>query len=282
MSNPESPPDRDPLDPGAVARQFVQARLAGQALPGFPGGRVPADLAAGYACQDAAIALWPDRVIGWKVGYIAPQRRDASGDTRVVGPIFSRAVWLWQPGQVLSFPVFVGGFAAVEAEYIFRLGRNAPVGQTEFGAAEAMELVDALYVGVETAGSPLATINDLGPAVVVADFGNNAGLILGPEVPDWRHVADADLSCSTFIGGVRVGRGGAGSVPGGLAAALAFALGRCARRGMSLHAGALVTTGAATGIHDIEPGQLARIEFDGLVAIECRAVPASSRSGASR
>ena len=34
-------------------------------------------------------------------------------------------------------------------------------------------------MGVEMAGSPLATINELGPTVVAADFGNNNGLILG-------------------------------------------------------------------------------------------------------
>ena len=48
--------------------------------------------------------------------------------------------------------------------------------------AEAADMVGALHIGVEPASSPLATINELGPAVVVSDFGNNAGLLLGPEV----------------------------------------------------------------------------------------------------
>ncbi|OGT56877.1 MAG: 2-keto-4-pentenoate hydratase [Gammaproteobacteria bacterium RIFCSPHIGHO2_12_FULL_63_22] len=262
----------------AIAAAFVRARLAGTPLDGFPG-RIPDDLEAAYACQDAAIALWPDQVVGWKVGYIAPAQRDAGGDPRLVGPIFKHAVWPENPGGILDFPVFVGGFAAVEAEYIFRLGSDVPEGRTEFSADEAIALVASLQVGVETAGSPLATINVLGPRVVVSDFGNNAGLILGPEIPDWTHMPDSQFNCSCSIDGVLVGRGGAGSVPGGLAAALAFAIGRCARRGIRLRAGTLVTTGAATGIHDISVGQVARLDFDGIGSIQCRAVPATASAG---
>ncbi len=267
-----------PAPAQAVAARFVHARLAGLPLPGYPG-EPPADLAAGYAIQDAAIALWPGRVAGWKVGYISPERRDRSGEDRLVGPIFAAAVWPQAPGAGNEVPVFVGGFAAVEAEYVFVLSADAPAAKTHWTAEEALALVSALHIGIETAGSPLATINVLGPAVVVSDFGNNAGLVLGPEIPDWRRLDEASLRCETFIDGASVGQGGAGSVPGGLGAALAFALGRCARRGFPLRAGTLVTTGAATGIHDILPGQHARIAFHPGGELQCRALPATAAPG---
>ena len=152
------------------------ARRQARALPGFPG-TLPATLAEAYACQDAAIRLWPDRVVGWKVGYIAPARRDVEGDDRVTGPIFQAAVWPDQPGRSLAFPVFVGGFAAVEAEYVFRLNEDAPANRLHWSAEQAAELASTLHIGVETAGSPMAMINELGPTAVVADFGNNAGLV---------------------------------------------------------------------------------------------------------
>ena len=59
------------FDPASVARQLVEARLAGRSLPGFPG-PLPADMAQGYRVQEQAIGLWPDRVVGWKVGRIPP------------------------------------------------------------------------------------------------------------------------------------------------------------------------------------------------------------------
>src|SRR5437870_11829034 len=55
--------------PVEVARTFVDARRAARSLPDFPG-VLPADMAAGYLIQDAAIGLWPDEVMGWKVGRI--------------------------------------------------------------------------------------------------------------------------------------------------------------------------------------------------------------------
>lgn len=254
-----------------IATRFVQARREGRALPGFPGS-IPADLVAAYRCQDAAIGLWNERIVGWKVGYIAPERRDGSGDERLLGPIFADALWPAAEEGDVAFPVFVGGFAAVEAEYVFRLGADAPADQEVWTPQEASHLVAAMHIGVETAGSPLATINELGPHVVVSDFGNNAGLILGDAVDEWRERMDL-FTCSTWIDGVCVGRGGAANLPGGPLAALAFALARSARRGRPLRAGDLVTTGAATGIHDIVAGQGARVVFDGIGEIGCQAVP---------
>jgi 2-keto-4-pentenoate hydratase len=258
----------------SIATRFVAARRAGVALPGFPGA-LPPGIDFGYRCQDAAIALWPDRVAGWKVGYIAPERREPGGDERLVGPIFASAVYA-ASGDALDVPVFVGGFAAVEAEYVFRLGADAPAGKTDWTPDEAAALADALHVGVELAGSPLATINELGPAVVVSDFGNNAGLILGAAIADWRRRDAAELVCSVAVEGREVGRGGAASIAGGPLAALAFALSRNARRGRPLRAGDLVTTGAATGIHDIVAGEAALIDFGAHGRIACRAVPAAA------
>lgn len=271
MTTPnQSRPDL-PLSLARIAERFVNARLAGACLDDFPG-TIPADLATGYACQNEAIRLWPDTIAGWKVGYIAPERRDDSDEDRLVGPIFSRAIQNVTTDQCLDFPVFVGGFAAVEAEFVFRLGRDAEPGKIDWTPAQAATLISALHIGVETAGSPLATINILGPTVVVSDFGNNAGLILGPEIPDWQSLDDSALWCETHIEGVLVGSGGAASVPDGLLAALCFSLNRCARRGLPMQAGSLITTGAATGIHDIRVGQSARVNFGRWGVIACRAV----------
>ena len=81
-----------PDDAAAIARAFTAARRAGNTLPAFPGA-IPADLVNAYLVQDQAIDLWDDQVIGWKVGYIAAERRDGSGDERLLGPIFKRQLW---------------------------------------------------------------------------------------------------------------------------------------------------------------------------------------------
>lgn len=261
----------------AIAAAFVSARLAARSLPGFPGEHIPADLAAGYRIQDAAIARWPDAIAGWKIGYIAPARRDASNDERVLGPVFARQLRFAGPDDDLPFPVFAGGFAAVEAEYAFRIAHDLPPDRHHYDEAAAAAAVDALHIAIETAGSPLATINQLGPTVVVADFGNNAGLIVGPEIRDWRARDAASLRCATFVDGEHVGSGGGGRLQPSPLAALAFALGRLARRGHAPRAGCWITTGAATGIHDVGVGASALIDFGSDGRLRCHAVPAMAQ-----
>lgn len=264
------------FDPPAVARQFVEARLAARALSGFPG-PLPADMAAGYRVQEHAIGLWPDQVVGWKVGRIPLELQAELKAERVMGPVFAGHVWQVDPTKPTPLPVIPGGFAAVEAEYIYRIGRDTPADKLTWTADEALDFVGDLLVGVEFAASPLPTINLLGPRVVASDFGNNAGLILGRVVPDWRERPDLIPSCHAYVDGKLVGEGSPASIPGGPPGSLAFLLAACAARGRPLKAGQLVTTGAASGIHDIEAGQTARITFGDLEAIHCIAIPAGAR-----
>ncbi len=274
MSN-DRKADADAPTLAAIADGFVGARRQGRALPGFPGD-IPDDLVTAYRVQDMAIARWPDRVVGWKVGFIAPERRDVSGDERLLGPIFARQLQMTTGSQSV-FEVFGGGFGAVEAEYVLRVDEDVPGDKTEWTPEEAAAVLSTLFVGMEVASSPLATINQLGPRVVVSDFGNNNGLVMGAEIPAWTERSDASLTCTTWIDGRQVGQGGATTLPGGLRAAFAFALARSARRGRPLKAGDLIATGNATGIHDILPGQQARIDFDGHGSIECLATAATPK-----
>ena len=248
-------------------------------LPGFPG-EIPADLVAAYQVQDVAIDRWPDRVVGWKVGYIAAERRDASGDDRLLGPIFARNLWN-ATGDIAPIPVFAGGFGAIEAEYVMRLDADAPADKLDWTPEEAAALPATLFIGLEVASSPLKTINDLGPRVVVSDFGNNNGLILGAEVPAWTTLDEASLLAETLIDGSSVGTGGAPRLPGGLRTAFAFALSRSAKRGRPLKRGEYIATGNATGIHDIAPGQRATVVFQGYGTLEVEAVAATPKESSA-
>ncbi len=283
MNNASAQPSSSHATPTDATRgivdAFLDARRDGRALPGFPG-EIPHDLVAAYAVQDAAIGQWPDAVVGWKVGYIAPEKRDASGDERLLGPVFRTR--LQQAAEATSFDVFDGGFGAIEAEYVLRLDADAPADKIDWTPEDAAALPSTLFIGLEVASSPLATINQLGPRVVVSDFGNNNGLVVGAEIPDWRSHDEAALTAESWIDDARVGSGGATTLPGGLRAAIAFALGRSARRGRPLKAGDLIATGNATGIHDILPGQRARVVFAGFGEIALTARAAGPVEGIAR
>lgn len=255
-------------DSQAAARDLVAARRTARE-PSAAGFSVPTSSAAAYAIQEAAIALWPLPLVGWKVGAVGEPWCSQYGIDRLAGPVFQDGLQRAGREEVRA-GVYPSGFAAVEAEFVFRIGAGVAPGRMNWTAQDAADAVASLHGGVEIASSPMATINELGPGAIIADFGNNAGLLIGPEIHDWRSRSLADLRCQTIVDGRLAGEGGAAAVPGGLLTALAFALNHCASRGRPLLEGQHVCTGATTGIHVVQPGQRAQVEFAGYGAVQCR------------
>lgn len=252
------------------AQAFVRARLAAKALPAYPGA-LPATLAEAYAIQDQAIRLWPGRIAGWKVGRINPPWDNILGTDRLAGPIFTdQVVTATGTGPVDAF-VLEGGFGAVEGEIILVCGEDAPEQKTSWSLEEAAEMVGSALIGAEIASSPFAEINDHGPLVTISDFGNNNGLILGQALENWRQ---ADWLFRTRIDGASVGTGKPDSIPGGPLESLRALLEITASRGLPLRRGMYVSTGAVTGVHQIQAGQTAAIEVDGRTPIHLRLLPA--------
>ena len=255
----------------AIAGRFLEARRQAVPLPDYPG-RLPETLERAYAIQDAAIAAWGSPVIGWKVGRIHPPESARFGADRLAGPIFREC--RSGDGDVPDMPVFAGGFAAAESEFLLRIGRTPPVGQARFSLDEAAELIDAVHVGIEIASSPLRSINAHGPTSVVSDFGNNNGILIGPAIADWRASGFEDWTVTTLIDGREAGTGQAHSFPDGAIGAARFLLELMAHRGIALAPGQWISSGAVTGVHDALPGQHVEARFDDGYSVRCRLVAA--------
>lgn len=238
-----------------VAEAFCHARAAAQSISEFPG-ELPRDLAEAYAVQALAIEIWDDAVSGWKVGRIAGDNAARFGEDRLLGPVFAETVANLEDG--VAFPAITGGFAALEAELIAVIDR--PIGANEIPSdpLDCLGLVRHWNVGFEAAGSPLASIGDSGPLATIAGFGNNLALLVGPQVD----VDDPDrVECTVTIGQLAVGPVEAGQLPGGPLGALHFALRKLAALGNAIEGGMLVSTGAITGVHRVEIGQICHADF---------------------
>jgi 2-keto-4-pentenoate hydratase len=256
--------------PSDVAAAFRVARMTFRAMQQFPA-NVPETLDQAYRTQDQAIREWPDVVQGWKVGRILGELVDVHGTDRLIGPIFATAIQRAASGQMVDVISIPNGFCAVEAEYVFELGQDADPQRTDYDRDSALALVADLWTGIEIAGSPLATINDLGPTVVVSDFGNNLGLILGQPVADWRNRL-GQLACNMQINHKDIGAGSVAGFPGGIVQSLVFALNCAARRGFALKKGMWVSTGAVTGVHEIDMHAHAEAGFGPDGTIACRRI----------
>ena len=114
------------FDAKSVAAEFVKARRSAGSFTNYPGGQPP-DLDSAYRCQDEAIALWNDAIAGWKVGWIPEPLSEKYGAQRLVGPIFKGGLQRANGSGVVNAPVFAQGFAAIEAEFVFQLAKDAPV-----------------------------------------------------------------------------------------------------------------------------------------------------------
>lgn len=264
----------DSVDPKAdkIARAFVTARQEARALDAFPGS-VPPDLATAYRVQEAVLKFQTRSVVGWKIAVIRPDYRDRYTADRLVGPVFAGTIQSATDGATIDTAVYAGGFAAVEAEFAFRMARDLPLRDRPCDTGEILDAVQSMHIAMEVASSPLATLSDLGPGAVIGDHGNNAGLVIGPEVLDWRGRDPALMKTRTVVEGTVVGEGSAASVPGGPAAALLFLVNQLATRGRIIAAGDYISTGATTGVHKVEIGMSALADFGDLGSFTARIVP---------
>ncbi|MGQ0588294.1 MAG: 2-keto-4-pentenoate hydratase [Sphingosinicella sp.] len=259
-------------DRSRIAGRFLAARRAAAGLADYPGD-FPATLDEAYAIQDEAIAAWGRPVIGWKVGRVPPPLIDRFGTDRLAGPIFTAERPAGNGGTV-EMPVFAEGFAAGEAEFLLQIGTAPAAGKGGFSLIEAAALIDAVHVGIEIASSPLGAINALGPIAVISDFGNNNGMVIGSEIPDWRASGFEDWEVTTLIDGETVGTGRAATFPDGAIGAARFLFELMTRRGIALVPGQWISSGAVTGVHDARPGQRVEARFHDGLAVSCDLVAA--------
>ncbi|MGB3167598.1 MAG: 2-keto-4-pentenoate hydratase [Alteraurantiacibacter sp.] len=248
------------LPPGLaqVSAELVRARALACALPGPPSG-LPETLEDAYRIQDCSIADWDGAVAGWKVGGVPPDYVERFGETRLAGPIFAASVQTVAEGEVARMPVFAGGFAAIEPEFVFQLG--------------ASEQDDRLFIGAEIASSPIPDINSYGPVAVICDFGNNNGLLLGAEIRDWKSI-DAAARVTTYIDEEMIATKSLADFRTDALAALAFLRTLANARGYPLTEGTYVSSGAITGVHEAPVGARSQLDFGALGAFELELVRA--------
>lgn len=251
------------MEPAAVlADRLVRARRGSLALTMFPGS-VPKTAESAYAVQQEAIRLWGERPVGWKIGAVRKEWQAAFGGSRFVGPVFREGVLRPSEGGLVNVPLVVGGFGVVEAEIVLELSTDLPKQSGGYSIAELNQSIGRAYVGVEIAGSSIPDIVALGPGAVIADFGVNRGLVIGPEISDWR-TRSPDSLCVTISWDDEKGSAVSGSsamLEGGLVGALATCVDLLAANGASLKKGDLISTGAICGLRPLAVGRRAIIKF---------------------
>lgn len=249
-------------DVTSISDAFLRARRAVQPLNDFPGD-VPGDLATAYAVQNRSASRWGEPVVGYKVGGIGPQWREGYPSAWLAGPVFPSLVYRIDKDGEINIPVYDGGFAAYEPELVFILEDVSNVTEPVTSLEAAKTYVKAVHIGAEIASSPLSAINDLGPGSIISDFGNQCGVVIGPEISlDWlNHLGD--ILVAITIDGELIGQKPVNPGEGGPLDALRFLLNHLQNQApeTALPDSLILSSGAITGVHRAEPGSVSVLDY---------------------
>ncbi|MBQ4833368.1 hypothetical protein J8L70_08975 [Pseudoalteromonas sp. MMG010] len=245
-----------------LAKTLSDARKEATILPTFPG-PIPSTLEQAYTVQDGSIKASTDTIVGWKVGMVPPELREELGSERVLGPVFNNVYHhLTQAqgtGEAFELPVYAGGFIAIEAELMIETNQEIKPGSID--TSKGVEhLVKNVYAGIEIASSPVVDLNGYGPTAIIADIGNQYGMIVGSVIEDWQNKI-ASMSTSVSINDKLINEAPTDGILNGPMAAFAFMIDCCAQRGITLPAGSFCSSGAITGVHETLVGSTSTVKF---------------------
>ena len=219
------------------AADFLDAATeAGLPLPQIPESCRPQTAADGGRIYWERWSRNPRPAVAWKAAVLDGEM--------VLAPFFE--------GMVMDSPASLPGATFVncilEAEVAFRLGQEFAPTDEGYSAESVLAGVANAYAVIEAPNSRFdggATM----PSMAADGVGNQA-LIIGPEIADWQDLELVSLPVEILVNGEAVAEGRDGRP--NPTEVLVATVNEINRRGMTVAAGEVITTGAAA-IH--VPGQ---------------------------
>ena len=208
-----------------------------------------------YRVQDEVFAaLWPGaRAVAWKAG----------GPSDKVEPTAAPI----PPERLLISPASVAGskmqMIGVEAEVAFRLAKDLPPRTRPYSERAIAAAVGEVLVAIELCDTRLANWKETSGLWKLADFQNNSALVAGSGTKDWQKIDFLGQEVEFRIG-TRVAKAKGAHSFGNPFRLLPWLVAHCARRGLGLHAGDVITTGAWTGLEIAQAGDEVTAKFPGI------------------
>jgi 2-keto-4-pentenoate hydratase len=208
-----------------------------------------------YSVQSAVFAdLWPGaRAVAWKAG----------GPSDKVEPTAAPI----PPEHLLRSPASVAGakmqMIGVEAEVAFRLAKDLPPRSRPYSERSVAAAVGEVVVAIELCDTRLADWKNSSGLWKLADFQNNSALVVGSGSKDWQKIDFLQQEMEFRIG-KRVAKAKGAHSFGNPFRLLPWLVKHAAKRGLGLHAGDVITTGAWTGLEIAKPGDEVTARFPGI------------------
>ncbi len=248
-----------------AADLLIDARRRGLVLDALPEAVRPATLAEGYAIQDRVRQRWGERVVGWKIGATAKLVQEKFGvDEPFAGPFFAATTF----ASPAATPAAAYHHRAIECEFAFRFGKALPARIAPYSRADIHRAIDAVIPAIEIVGPRFKDLLFGRAPTAVADCAINAGFVLGAACADWQAIDFKAHAVRLSVNGSVVAEGTGAAVLGDPFHVLDWAVNHLSRRGITLEAGQIISTGTTTGIVVLASGERACADFGSLGVVE--------------
>jgi 2-oxo-3-hexenedioate decarboxylase/2-keto-4-pentenoate hydratase len=254
-----------------AAEVLARARLDGPPTPVPATGWGPQSVDEGYRVQAAVHRLLGaqgyGRTVGHKIGCTtAVMQAYLKIDHPCAGEVFESTVFRGSAELPLKRFHRIG----VECEIAARLSADLVDGP--FTRERVAEAVGSLMAGIELVDDRYESFPDFTAPVLIADDFFNAGVVLGPDVADWRGLDLSTIEGVMEIDGAEVGRGVGADILGHPLTALAWLAEHRATLGLPLRAGEFVMLGSVVKTVHFDAPASVRIAFEGLGEASVRLV----------
>jgi 2-keto-4-pentenoate hydratase len=230
----------------------------GRLLDELPAACRPRDLDEGYAIQAAMGRHHGGDLIGWKIAATSTAGQRHIG---VEAPLGGQLFAAFRYGDGVRLPAGGLHMRVAEAEFAFRMARDLPPRVGAYATEEVMAAVADLHLAIEVPDSRYRDFARVGAPQLVADDSCAGFFVLGREAADWRGL---DLAAHVVVAhknGAVAERGSGANVLGDPRLALTWLANDRSRRGDSLRAGEIVTTGTCVTPVTIAPGDEVVADF---------------------
>ena len=219
-----------------------------------------------YAVQEAFQQIMAqDRgsIFGYKIAYTtATIQQNAGVSEPGAGVILAKNVY-HSPATLQSADYLHLG---IECEVAVRIGEDLAASRAPYNRDQIAEVVDAVMTAFEVIDGRGSEIQDRQARMLASIATNisNAGVVLGPQVADWRQVDLARSRGSMTINGELVGEGHGSDVMGHPLEPLVWLANMLAKRGKGLTAGTVVITGSIVTPKFLNPGDEATVAIESI------------------
>ena len=237
------------------AARLLCAARGGAPVHELPPHCRPLSDADAYEIQEAVSRQLGETIGGWKVGAAS-----------AAGAAFCAPVWMKMirpsPASYDARELRLNG---IEAEIVFRLGRDLPARAAGYGRADVTK--DAsLHPAIEIVDSRYSDFRSLDRLSILADNFSNGGLVYGAAVPDWEKLDLGQTRITVTEDGEPFADSAGGAARDPIAALVDFANLMNGRGGTT--AGTFVTTGSWTGMVFTKRGARIVADFGPLGRVE--------------